>query len=112
MQKYELYLNQILENIKKIEDSFKGKGRENLEKEDTLRDATYMRIQVIGENINKIPFRIKSKHPEIKWERIKDSRDIISHAYIKVNLNIIWDLIKTELPKLKGVINEISKKER
>lgn len=107
MQKYELYLNQILENIKKIENSFKRKDRKDLEKDDILRDATYMRIQVIGENINKIPLEIRDKYSEVKWERIKDSRDIISHAYIRVNINIIWDLIKIELPKLKKVIENI-----
>lgn len=107
MQRYELYLNQILENIEKIENSFKGKDRKNLEKEDVLRDATYMRIQVIGENINKIPLEIRNKYSKVKWERIKDSRDIISHAYIKVNINIIWDLIRIELPKLKKVIENI-----
>ena len=111
MQKYELYLNQILENIEKIENSFKGKNKENFKRDVDLIDMTLMRIQVIGENISKLPFEIKKKYPEVKWERIKDSRNIISHAYSNVNKEIIWDLIKIELPKLKEAINEISKKE-
>ena len=110
MQKYELYLNQILENIEKIESSLKGKNKVDLEKEGILRDATYMRIQVIGENINKIPSKIKKIYPEVKWERIKDSRDIISPAYVRVNINIIWDLIKIELPKLKKVTEYLLRK--
>jgi uncharacterized protein with HEPN domain len=111
MQKYNLYLNQILENIQKIENSLKGKNKEDLEKEEILKDATYMRIQIIGENVNKIPFKIQNQYPEVEWNRIKDSRDIISHAYTKVNINIIWDLIRIEFPKLKEAINGIYKKE-
>jgi len=112
MLKYNLYLNQILENIEKIGCSFKGKKKEDLRKNIDLIDMTLMRIQIIGECVSKLPSEIKNKYPKIRWNRIKDSRDIISHAYANVNLNIIWDLITIELPKLKEVINDIQAKEQ
>lgn len=112
MLKYKLYLKEILNAIEKIEDSLKDKNKEDFDKDEILKDATYMRIQIIGENINNLPKSIKDKYPNVKWNRIKDSRDIISHAYSYVHSELIWSLIKTELPKLKEVINEISKKEK
>ncbi|HPD81632.1 MAG TPA: DUF86 domain-containing protein [Candidatus Pacearchaeota archaeon] len=111
MLKYKLYIKDILDSIKKIEDSLKGKNKDDFDKEDILKDATYMRIQVIGESTNKISKEIKSKY-KLNWEKIERTRNIISHAYSYINSEIIWELIKIELPKLKEVINEISKKEK
>jgi len=109
MLKYKLYIKDILDSIKKIEDSLKGKNKDDFDKEDILKDATYMRIQVIGESTNKISKEIKSKY-KLNWEKIERTRNIISHAYSYINSEIIWELIKIELPKLKEVINEIIKK--
>mgnify|MGYP001560461830 CR=1 FL=1 len=39
------------------------------------------------------------------------TRDRISHAYFDVDLNIVWNIIKDDLPKLKKQINEIIEKE-
>ncbi len=64
----------------------------------------------LKDSISKIPLSVKKKY-NLNWNKLERTRDIISHAYIRVNINIIWDLIKIELPKLKEAINDISKKE-
>jgi len=104
MQSYKIYLKDILEAINKIEKSLERLSKEEFKKNVDKVDATIMRIQIIGESIKKLPGEFKGKYKEIEWEKIAKARDIISHAYFKVNLDIIWDLIKNKLPKLKEQI--------
>lgn len=111
MLRYKLYLNDILRAIKKIEFSMKNEDEDSFCKNIDLIDAMLMRIQVIGESINKIPLGIRKKYNEIVLEKFLKARNIISHAYFAVNPRIIWSIVKKDLPELKKQINKILKNE-
>lgn len=106
MSKYDLYLNDILRTIKLIEVSTKKKSMNDFEKDKTLIDATAMRLQIIGESINKLPKEMK-EDKEIGWQRFLKVRNIISHAYFAVNPKILWSIIKRDIPKLKKAVLKI-----
>jgi len=107
MRDYKIYLKDILESIEKIENSLQELNKEEFIKNLNIMDATLMRIQVIGESVKKLPLDFKKKYRDVEWNKISQTRDMISHAYSKINTNIIWDLIKNKLPKLKEQIKEI-----
>lgn len=109
MSKYELYLNDILRAIKKIEFSLKNKNESSFEEDDNLIDATSMRLQIIGESIKKLPLEIKRKYKVVNWERLSKIRNIISHAYFKINTKLIWSVIEKEIPILKKYVYKIKK---
>lgn len=106
MQNYKVYLRDILEAINNIEKSLQGLSKEEFKKNIDKIDATIMRVQVIGESIKKLPREFRNKYKNVEWDRIAKARDIISHSYFKVNLDIIWDLIKNKLQELKEAINK------
>ena len=69
-----------------------------------------MRLQVIGELLKKINMMDKSlleKYPEIEWDKIMRLRDIVSHHYEKIDHEIIFDICKNHIPKLKTTISKI-----
>jgi uncharacterized protein with HEPN domain len=101
MQDYKLYKNVMIEVIEKIENSFKSVDKEEFMQDSELQDATLMRLQVIGENIKKIPFEIKKKNKHIKWKKFEKLRNIISHKYDLVDYNLIWSFIENNLDELK-----------
>jgi len=69
-----------------------------------------MRLQIIGESANKIPKEIKKKYKDINWERLSKLRNIISHAYFKINSKLIWSIIQHDIPTLKNQIQKIKEK--
>ena len=78
-----------------------------------LLDAVSMRLQVVGElikKIDKIDNLILRDFPEIDWIKIMKLRDIISHHYDVVDHEIIFDICKNHLPKLKSTITAIMEK--
>ena len=107
MSQYELYLNDILRTIKLIENSIKNKEFKEFEKNADLIDSNSMRLQIIGESINRLPDNIKKRHKEVSWKKLIQTRNIISHAYFAINKIILWDVIKKEVPKLKKVVLKI-----
>jgi len=46
--------------------------------------------------------------PNIAWQEIKGMRNRLVHEYDDVNLNIVWDVVQSQLPllieELKGQI--------
>ena len=96
MLKYRLYVDQILEMISLIE-KYKEDGLDD----EQNWDATLMRLQVIGENVGKIPKEVKKKYSDIEWDKFKNLRNIISHVYMNVLKEVVKDAIENGLPKLK-----------
>lgn len=106
MQDFKLYVNVIIEIIEKIENSFTSISKSEFMSDSELQDATLMRLQVIGENIKKIPPEVKKKNKETKWKKFEKLRNIISHKYNSVDYNLIWSFIENNLEELKlGIIS-------
>jgi len=79
-----------------------------------ILDAIAMRLQVVGEllkKINKMDKSLLENYPEIEWDKIMRLRDIVSHHYEKVDHEIIFDICKNHIPRLKSTMHEIIEKE-
>lgn len=79
-----------------------------------LLDAVSMRLQIIGElikKIHKIEPLLLEKYPEIEWSKIIKLREIISHHYESVDHEIIYDICKNHIPRLKSTAYKIIEKE-
>ncbi len=47
---------------------------------------------------------IESLYPEMDWKGVMGMRDIIAHHYFDLDAEIVYDVIKHDLPKLKDVL--------
>ena len=74
-----------------------------------IRHATIKELEIIGEAVKNIPKETKDKYPQIPWKNIAGMRDILVHAYFKVDTAIVWGVIKERLPELKEQIEKILK---
>ncbi len=105
-----IFLEHILEAIDLIEEYIKDKGKSDFLKSIQLQNSVIRRIEIIGETIKNIPSGFKGIHEDILWKAITGMRDILIHQYFGVDLELTWEVIKVDLPKLKksiiSIINE------
>ena len=66
-------------------------------------------IEVIGEAVKNISEILKNKHPEVKWREIAGTRDKMIHHYFGIDLNIVWGIVKIDLPDLKNKMLKIKR---
>jgi len=106
-RKIELYIQDILESIDAIEEYTKYIDYNFFEKDRKTYSATIREFTIIGEAISKIIDILIEKEPSYPWRLIKDFRNLIVHEYFGVDSEIVWDLVKNELPILKEIIKKI-----
>ena len=62
------------------------------------------------ENIDKVTNNsILCRYPQVEWKKVKGLRDIITHHYIDINAEAIYEICKNKLSSLKTVIKTILK---
>lgn len=102
-----LYLEDIKDCIRKIEQYTKGESFDAFTHNTMIIDAVVRNIEIIGEAANNMPEELKEKHVEIPWYEIKGMRNRIVHEYFGVDEKVLWDTIKEDIPKLKEQIEKI-----
>lgn len=85
---------------------------ENLNYEDFLndiktQDAVVRNLEIIGEAIKNISEELKEKYPRVPWKDLAGVRDKLIHHYFGVNLDIVWNIVKEELPGIILQLEEI-----
>ena len=106
MSKYNLYIKDVERAIENIENSIKGLSIESFSKNQDAIDSNSMRMQIIGESLKKIPLNLWGDYKnEIK--SLIDFRNVISHAYFKINPLLLWDVLNNKIPLLKKEIKRI-----
>ncbi len=104
-----IFLEHILESINLIEEYVRDKKKSDFLQSKQLQDSIMRRIEIIGEAIKNIPDDFKEKNNKIPWKQITGMRDILIHQYFGIDLNLTWEVIEKDLPKLKKQIISIKK---
>jgi len=101
------YLYDIVDSIGAIEEYIDAQNKENLLTERRLQDLVVRRLQIIGEAANRISEEIQTSHPEIPWQKIKGLRNVVIHDYAEIDFELVWNVIKKDLPELKDNAKKI-----
>ena len=92
-----------IENLQKMF----GNCFEDFEKNFAFQYACGMCIIQIGELTTRLDEDFKEKNLEIEWNQIKGLRNIFAHDYDSVNLEILWEILTEDIPKLKRQLKKI-----
>lgn len=98
----ELLIENIWESIEKIERYVSGLDHDAFLGDEKTVDSVVRNLEIIGEAANRLPADFKGLHPEIEWQRIVGLRNRIVHGYFGIDLDIIWEILKKELPNFKA----------
>jgi len=69
--------------------------------------AVVRAFEIIGEAANRISIEFQEAHPELPWAEMVGMRNKMIHEYDDVDLTIVWDTLKNDIPKLIETIEPL-----
>ncbi len=104
------YLGHILKAIERIDRYTADMGEVAFLNSELVQDAVIRNIEIIGEasnNIRRVDPAFAAQHDDIPWLVMYTMRNRVSHGYDKVDLEIVWKTIQSDLPSLHAQISEV-----
>ncbi|MBQ7148573.1 MAG: DUF86 domain-containing protein [Pseudobutyrivibrio sp.] len=82
----------------------------SFESDEMCVEATVFNLMQIGELAKtSLSYELKSQITTIPWHQIYGLRNRIVHGYDGVNLQIVWDVLKEDLPELEKELSGLLK---
>ncbi len=103
---YQVFINDILEASQSISEYTKNYDFIKFSNDKKTIDAVIRNFEIIGEAAKKIPPNIREKYPNLHWKGMAGMRDKLIHEYFGINIEIIWETIEKEIPKIIRILQE------
>jgi len=108
--KNKLIVEKILKYISKVLTYTKNTEYDEFINNSILVEACVFNLSQIGELANRIDKEFEESNPSIPWRVMYGLRNKIVHDYEGVNLVLIWDIVKEDLPELNIQLVELNQK--
>jgi uncharacterized protein with HEPN domain len=97
---YRLYLDDIIEAIRRIRAFTDRMDFDSFKKDIKTQDAVVRNLKIIGEASGRLPDAVRHAAPEIEWRKVIGIRNILAHGYFGISLPTIWDVVQNKLDDL------------
>ncbi len=85
-------------------DLVRGKVREELDANRMLSLAVVRLLEILGEAASRAPPSERVKYPRLPWSQLVAMRNRVIHAYDRVDLDVLWEILVQDLP---GLVTEL-----
>ena len=106
-REYGDYIEDIVDAMNKAMKFVEGMDFDEFILDEKTVFAVVRALEIAGEAVKKIPEEMKIKYPEIPWRDLAGIRDRLIHEYFSVNLEIVWNSVKEEIPVIKPLFEEM-----
>ncbi|NOZ20866.1 MAG: DUF86 domain-containing protein [Planctomycetes bacterium] len=105
----EVSLRDMLSHANEAAELLGAASREELGRDRVMQLALTRLVEIVGEAANRISAATQQKHPGIPWAQIIGMRNRLVHGYDVIDLDLLWDTIRGDLPPLIAALEAIVK---
>lgn len=106
--KDKMYMERIISYCNKIAKYVDGVSTiEAFEKNDEKVEAVLLNLEQIGETAKKLSDDFKNKTTTLEWNKIIGLRNLISHEYEGVDLTLIYNIARINIPDFLNKLTQI-----
>ncbi len=95
-----VYLRHIADAIARINDYLAGLSERDFKERQIVQSAVIRELEIIGEAARNLSDDFRRDHPEVAWQDVIAMRNRLIHAYFDVDLNVVWEVVRDDLPGL------------
>ncbi len=74
--------------------------------------ATVRALEIMGEAAKRVPAEIRARYPAIPWRNMAGIRDVVIHEYDRVDREIVWKTVHSDLPEVEPEVRRAFEMER
>lgn len=100
----QLFIEVIFQSIVRIIEYTENMDYESFVNKPEKVDAVVRNLEIIGKASKHLSDEFKYKSSEINWNEIVGLRNVLIHKYFGVDTEIVWVIIKEDIPTLKKQI--------
>ena len=100
------YIHRVRKDLEFMVAHMRNIGIEELNANEVLLDSMLFRMIQISENAKKLSDEYKMTHDNVPWSALSGLRNRIVHDYGNVDLNVVYDTLKNDIPELLDIITE------
>jgi len=102
-----VYLGHMLDMARKAVAKLGNRTRAGFDADEDLRIVLAHCVQIIGEAASRVSPATQAAHPQIPWRRIVGMRHRIVHDYMNIDADILWEVVRRNLPELIRLLTPI-----
>ncbi len=100
-------LRHMLDAAREAVDFVQDKTQEDLFKNRMLTLSLIKLIEIIGEAAANVSSETQKSLPQISWQNAIRTRNRLIHGYFDINLGIVWDTVRDDIPPLIAELEKI-----
>jgi uncharacterized protein with HEPN domain/predicted nucleotidyltransferase len=87
--------------------SYTSDGQAEFFAEKMRQDAIERKFEIIGEAVKNLSQGFLEKYPNVDWSYMAKFRDLLSHHYFGIDLDVVWSIAQEDVPQALRQIKEI-----
>jgi len=103
----DLLIEDMLASIRKIERYTSGMNQEVFRQDEKTVDAVVRNLEILGEATRQMPEDFTARHSDVPWRQIAGLRNRIVHDYFGLDLEMIWQVIRNDLPQFRAGLEHL-----
>lgn len=109
-REWHFYIDDMIQFAENVLSYTDGMGQADFVSTPLNYDAALRKLELIGEAATHIPNDVRDANPDIPWRMIIATRNRLIHAYLGIDNDTLWSIIRDEVPGLLDGLRQISRK--
>lgn len=103
-----LYLDDLVEACRYVRDFTAGLDAAAFAADHRTMHAVLRNLEIAGEAAKNLPPEMLARAPEVPWRKLIRLRDLLAHAYYRVDPAVVWDLVQGDVPALEAAARRLA----
>lgn len=108
-REWKFYINDMIDFAEKVLAYTEGMNQDSFASSGISYDAVLRNLELIGEAATHIPESVRKNYSDIPWRRVIATRNRLIHAYLGIDNDIIWSIIRDDIPPLLAALDQLKK---